>query len=536
MADALAAQAPGSPRVDGPLVSVIVLNRNGRSHLRRLLPKLDETTYRSSSSSWSTTARPTDRADGSSRGGPIARPRSSATRTTGRSARPTSRASRRPPASCILFLNNDVEPIVDDWLGFMVETRRRREARPRSAPGSSTPAPRGARGPGPRFADLTLQHRGIDFDRADRRPDPARPRRRRGPAGGARAARRRGSRPDRRLPPRPPRGDLEAVGGFDPGYRLRPRGRRPRPQAPGAGVAPRLRRARRAVAPRVVDAARRGAGVRSGARAARTARPSSTAGGPRSSGAPCSTRSRGMASWSEAPFRVGITVTSDDPTARYGDWYTAHELGDALAALGWSIDYLERREDRWYEPERRARGGDRPHRRVRPPARPARHHLDRLDPQLARALARPARGSTTTTSSSASSEPIVEHGPRRQPCKVRLAPADRDQPGPIPAGRARIRRSPATSSSSATTGASRGASSTRCRCWPRKGSRSMSTDVAGTAARVRRAGPRPARLRRRPARLRLGPVRRRRRGRADGSRTARSTRASSTRWRAGRSS
>ena len=47
LADALAAQAPGSPRVDGPLVSLIVLNRNGRSHLRRLLPKLDETTYRS---------------------------------------------------------------------------------------------------------------------------------------------------------------------------------------------------------------------------------------------------------------------------------------------------------------------------------------------------------------------------------------------------------------------------------------------------------------------------------------------------------
>ena len=35
---------------------------------------------------------------------------------------------------------------------------------------------------------------------------------------------------------------------------------------------------------------------------------------------------------------VAITVTSPDAAAGWGDWYTAHELGDALAELGWRID------------------------------------------------------------------------------------------------------------------------------------------------------------------------------------------------------
>lgn len=39
------------------------------------------------------------------------------------------------------------------------------------------------------------------------------------------------------------------------------------------------------------------------------------------------------------PYAV-LTVTSLDPADGWGDWFTAHELGDALAAGGWRIGYL----------------------------------------------------------------------------------------------------------------------------------------------------------------------------------------------------
>jgi len=46
---------------------------------------------------------------------------------------------------------------------------------------------------------------------------------------------------------------------------------------------------------------------------------------------------------------VAITVTSNDPSAGWGDWYTAHELGDALDDAGFRVSYVERRGDAWYE-------------------------------------------------------------------------------------------------------------------------------------------------------------------------------------------
>ena len=58
----------------------------------------------------------------------------------------------------------------------------------------------------------------------------------------------------------------------------------------------------------------------------------------------------GRGAWS-APLHVGITLTRNNEKAGYGDWHTAHELGDALEALGWRVTYLERFEDRWYAPD-----------------------------------------------------------------------------------------------------------------------------------------------------------------------------------------
>jgi GT2 family glycosyltransferase/spore maturation protein CgeB len=50
-----------------------------------------------------------------------------------------------------------------------------------------------------------------------------------------------------------------------------------------------------------------------------------------------------------APFKAAITVTRNVESAGYGDWYTAHELGSALTEAGWAVSYVERYGDAWYE-------------------------------------------------------------------------------------------------------------------------------------------------------------------------------------------
>ena len=46
---------------------------------------------------------------------------------------------------------------------------------------------------------------------------------------------------------------------------------------------------------------------------------------------------------------VAITLTSLDVADGWGDWYSGHEIGDALEAIGWRVSYVERKGDRWYE-------------------------------------------------------------------------------------------------------------------------------------------------------------------------------------------
>ncbi len=46
---------------------------------------------------------------------------------------------------------------------------------------------------------------------------------------------------------------------------------------------------------------------------------------------------------------VAITLTSLDAADGWGDWYSGHEIGDALESLGWRVTYIQRKGEQWYE-------------------------------------------------------------------------------------------------------------------------------------------------------------------------------------------
>ena len=46
---------------------------------------------------------------------------------------------------------------------------------------------------------------------------------------------------------------------------------------------------------------------------------------------------------------VALTVTQDDASMGWGDYYTAHELGGRVPAEGWNVIYIERHDDGWYQ-------------------------------------------------------------------------------------------------------------------------------------------------------------------------------------------
>ncbi len=46
---------------------------------------------------------------------------------------------------------------------------------------------------------------------------------------------------------------------------------------------------------------------------------------------------------------VAITLTSLDASDGWGDWYSGHEIGDALESIGWRVTYIQRKGEQWYE-------------------------------------------------------------------------------------------------------------------------------------------------------------------------------------------
>jgi len=48
-------------------------------------------------------------------------------------------------------------------------------------------------------------------------------------------------------------------------------------------------------------------------------------------------------------YHVAVTRTSNDEADGWGDWYTAQEIGEALEGEGLRVTFVERKGDRWYE-------------------------------------------------------------------------------------------------------------------------------------------------------------------------------------------
>jgi len=150
----------------GPLVSVVVLNRNGEHHLRRLLPALGATAYQdvelivvdngSSDASVSVVESWQSRF-------PV---RLLANAQNASFSAANNQAVASSAGELVLFLNNDVEPVSGDWLGHLVETVSQPGV---SAAGARLIYPRhsGDVRAGMQFADLTLQHGGVHFRMRD---------------------------------------------------------------------------------------------------------------------------------------------------------------------------------------------------------------------------------------------------------------------------------------------------------------------------------------------------------------------------------
>lgn len=331
----------------GPLVSIVILNRNGREHLERCLREVAGTAYRDveivvvDNGSTDGSADVAEQFVGPF---PIRVIRNAQNRSFSEA---NGQGVAVAAGDLICFLNNDVDPITEHWLGYLVETLTATSA---AAVGARLiyPRHRGGRRAGGRFADLTIQHAGVAFDRAEPIPlarvigtgeDPLAP--------GTAAVLDRPALTAACLLVR--RQAFDEVGGFTGDYDygvedvdlcLKLRAAGGRLVYDGRATLWHHESATRAAQRRQYRArVARNREVyvgRWGPRIFRDALLDALAGGGR---------------FSSDAFHVAITLTSHDPDAGFGDWYTGHELGEALEALGWRVTYLARADEGWYRPD-----------------------------------------------------------------------------------------------------------------------------------------------------------------------------------------
>jgi GT2 family glycosyltransferase/spore maturation protein CgeB len=329
---------PAVEHEDQRLVSVVILTRDGVENLRRLLPALRATT-----SDCSIEVLVLDNASGPQTRAWLADQRDvtvvrSETNLSYSAA--NNLAARHASGQAFCFLNDDVEPVSQGWLLRMLHALQGEVV----AVGAQLIYPR--RRLNGRAVPISVQHLGIDLVPS---------------AGGPPQALNRGTVgvPDLSRPPFETAAvtgacflvrtdSFWAVGGFDPRYTygsedvdlcwsLREGGGQiivvpqavllhyegaTRHRADPAVLRERQSKNRDALAERYGPAMRR---------------------------ALDEDRLLGRLTLTSHPFHVAITVTRNDETAGYGDWYTAHELGQELEALGWRVSYVERYQDKWYD-------------------------------------------------------------------------------------------------------------------------------------------------------------------------------------------
>ncbi len=335
--EAALAARPVDALVAGPLVSVLIATHNGLAHLQRLLPALERSAYTDIE------VIVVDNASTDGTAAYLARPWRMDVRVIPNDANESfslanNQAAAIASGSLLLFLNNDVEPAVDTWLGSMV--RALEDDPSRVAAGAVLIYP----GHGHR-RDFTVQHRGIDLVLRD----------------GALVGVNVGGRD-----PLDPALDatvdvvaataavllvradaFRAVGGFDATYEY---------GAEDVDVCLRLAAVGRIV---VVGQAKlfhdESATLRQQDRVARRAarqenwRHFAEVWGPSMVRRLRQAHLAGsdLAGTARRP-KVAITVTRDDPALGGADYDTAHDLGDALAGLGWDVVYIERFREGWY--------------------------------------------------------------------------------------------------------------------------------------------------------------------------------------------
>jgi spore maturation protein CgeB/GT2 family glycosyltransferase len=349
LAARIQAVSPGSPRRDGPLVSLIVLTRDGRTHLERLLPALESTTYRSFELILVDNGS-TDDTSAFVESVPRSYPMTTLTNHDNRSfSEACNQGAAAASGDLLLLLNNDIEPIGPGWLGRMVTTLEEHDA---AAVGARLIYPRrpGLKNAGDlTYPDLTLQHRGIGFVPADGVPSA----RNLGTGDDPLSAAAAGTRLAAGVTAACmliTRRAWDEVGGLTEGFvygtedvdlclKLKAAGRRIVYDG-GAALWHHEYGTQNAEGAEWKRANRR-----------RNRQLFADRWGPQLFRQVLLDRLKDEGAWSEEPLHVGITVTRDDTAAGWGDLYTARELGDALAQLGWRVSYLERHGDRWYDPD-----------------------------------------------------------------------------------------------------------------------------------------------------------------------------------------
>lgn len=216
MLERLSATASTTAIASGPLVSIVMLNRNGVHHLERCLPALARAAYRD----LELIAVDNGSTDGSLEVLEAWRPpfpvrilRNPGNTTFSEGNNQGIAASS---GEFVLLLNNDVEPLTPGWLGCLVETVSQPGV---TAVGARLIYPRRTAGPrdGLRFPDLSLQHGGVHFVMKEGVPMPV-------PSGAGEDALSPWASAVRESPALTAacllvrRSELDAVGGFSSGY------------------------------------------------------------------------------------------------------------------------------------------------------------------------------------------------------------------------------------------------------------------------------------------------------------------------------